>query len=137
MRHLRGMLSASAYFCSHFLHAQLLQSQPFQSTFHCTQNTALHKRTCQNSPLIPLYREEKLRPRRRNRNGAPAQPSVPGAAVGRRVPGTCHFCHFLSPFPPQARSSKADSQSGGLAPAEGGGMLPGPAVTTLHFLVMT
>lgn len=42
------------------------------------------------------------------------------------MPGTCHFCHFLSPCPPTpARSSKADSQSGELPRAEGGGHASG------------
>lgn len=73
VRHLRGMLSAECLFL--FTFSQLLQSQPLR-----TVHPPLHPEHCSSQkdmpeqPTDPIVQGGKLRPRRRNRNGAPAQP---------------------------------------------------------------
>ena len=126
MRHLRGTRSASAYSCSHFLHTQLLQSQPLR-----TVHLPLHPEHCSSQedmpepPADPIVQGGKTEAQEKQKWG-PSPALCPRSRCGKEGAMHMSLLSLPQPLPPtSARSSKADSQSGGLARAEGGGHASG------------
>ena len=126
MRHLRGTRSASAYSCSHFLHTQLLQSQPLR-----TVHLPLHPEHCSSQedmpeqPADPIVQGGKTEAQEKQKRG-PSPALCPRSRCGKEGARHMSLLSLPQPLPPtSARSSKADSQSGGLARAEGGGHASG------------
>ena len=121
------MLSASAYLCSDVLHAQLLQSQPLR-----TVHLPLHPDQCSSQKdtpeqtADPIVQGGKTEAQKEKQKRGPS-PALCPRSCGKEGARHMSLLSLPQPLPPPtpARSSNADSQSGELARAEGGGHASG------------